>query len=85
MQGVNDLPKKLKFSGATANGEFVEWGTMEWDGEKWFISGEKANSIRIMVGTRGLYFAGKIFTLHDRGLFLPLLNGYSQTQVEVIE
>lgn len=80
-----DLPKKLKISGANESGGFTEWGTLEWDGDKWFVSGKNPLAIKLLVGKRGMTFGGKLFTLKDRGLFAPLLKGYSQLLVEEIE
>lgn len=81
----NLLPKKLKISMQSANGKSYEAGTMEWDGDKWFISGKSPMEIKLLIGERGLYFGGKLMTLRDRGLCIPLLRGYSHINVEVIE
>lgn len=84
---MNDikLPTKLKISTKTADGSLKELGLMEWDGDKWFISGKYKDGIKGMIGQRGLYFGGRILTVRDRALFLPLTIGYSGLIVDVIE
>ena len=79
------LPKKLKFSTKDSDGNLKEIGTMEWDGDKQFISGKCKSGIKGIIGERGLYYGGRTLTVRDRALFLPLTIGYSGLIVDVIE
>ena len=82
---MNKIPKKLRISSDDGKGIMTELGTMEWDGDKWFITGPYKEGIKDMIGARGMYFGKKIYTVRDRELYKPILVGYSGIKVEVIE
>lgn len=82
---TNRLPKKLKLSSVLADGSLKELGTIEQDGDKWFISGKHKEGIKSIIGKRGKYFGGKLCTIRDRELCIPLMMGYTYLVTEIIE
>lgn len=84
MSGLK-VPKKLRISTKDADGNPKELGIMEQDGDKWFISGKHKKGISSIIGKRGMYYGGRILTVRDRALFLPLTIGYSNLVVDVLE
>lgn len=82
---MSNIPKKLKISVAENSESLTELGTMEWDGDKWFISGTYKDGIKDIIGKRGMYYGKKIYTLKDRDLYKPLMIGYTGFIVEVVE
>jgi hypothetical protein len=78
-------PKVLRFYSAEDTKKKNELATMKWDGEKWFLKGKHADIVKDIIGGRGMYYGGTVFTIRDRDLYKPLTMGYSGIQVDTEE